>query len=65
MGFNNWKNAKHAIEMYEKGPCHLAATLPYIELSRFARTNVDVIHEEEVKSQTNFWISFGAHGRCR
>ena len=26
-GFNDWKNAKRAIEMHEKSPCHLATTL--------------------------------------
>ena len=55
-GFNDWKNAKRAIEMHEKSPCHLAATLAYIELSRLAG-RVDVIHEEEFKSQTSFWRS--------
>ena len=55
-GFNDWKNAKHAIEMHEKSPCFLAATLAYIKQSRLAR-RVEVIHEEEVKNQMNFWRS--------
>ena len=55
-GFNDWKNAKRSIEMYEKSPGHLAATLAYIERSQLAG-RVDVIHEEEVKSQTIFWRS--------
>ena len=42
--------------MHKKCPWHLAAILAYIELSQLAG-RVDVIHEEEVKSQTNFWGS--------
>ena len=51
--FNDWKNAKRAIEIHEKRPCHLSAILAYIERSRLAG-RADGIHEEEVKSQTNF-----------
>ncbi|XP_065675783.1 uncharacterized protein LOC136091990 [Hydra vulgaris] len=55
-GINDWINAKLAFVMHKKSPCHLAASLTYIEHSRLAG-RVVIIHEEGVESQTNFWRS--------